>query len=729
MPVVSGENTKTATKTTTTTKTKTTWPFALVAVLCVAAIAGVLMGATSPLSAARFANTGHWVYNSVVGAVFHIDGATANIDAQMAVDAEEGSQVLQSDTSGFVVGPNRITEFDKASLTPKPPVAPPTDEFPLGIEVVGGPYAVYRNAGTIVRLGDPAAKISAGGAIGNPVVTDDGTMWLHRTGNGRICRIAKDATDLSGCPVSAPKDHAGALTVVAGKPAFVDMFTGELHTIDGDEFGAGVPLGVRMSPGSRPAARDADGKLAILDPERNSLVIVDTTNPDAEPDRVALPPGEYDGPVATSSVVALVDRKKGTVLTFGTDGARKDEAPIEKKNGTPRLHQGEDQRIYVEDADGTQVLVVADDGEVTDVDVTAKPTTPTPGPTRTSSPGTPPAGGNPNRDGDPDPDGGQPDRGQDDGEQGGTPTGPPVTTQPPPRQPPPEPPPVPPSRPGAPPSVAAQPGARSAVVTWGTAADNRAPITAYEVRWQTGSVRVGPNARRVDVDGLTEGVSYTFTVTATNRVGTGPGASSNAVTPIAPVERAAPPVNLLATYDVDDRPTRNVTLTWEQPDLGGGTLVHYEILATGEATRHVTGTRTVYPQVESTRNITFTVRAVTRAPDGRTLIGESATAVHEDTPSTPAVAISQGGPSDTDDCDPPACRWVNASMTGFAPNTTYDIRLSSDSNANVRTESFTTDDSGDATYNQLNYDQPGQRVWVSVLTPDGPVSSDPIVWE
>jgi hypothetical protein len=681
VPLVSGKNTKAA------------WPFVLVAVLCAVAIVGVLTGATSPLSAAQFANTGHWVYNSVLGSVFHVDGATTNIDAQLPLDAEDGSQVLQGDSSGFVVGPGRITEFDKASLSPKPPVAPPSDEFPLGIEVVGGPYAVYRNAGTVVRLGDPTATISAGGAIGNPVVTDDGTMWLHRTGNGEICRIAKDAVDLSGCPVSAPEDHAGALTVVDDRPAFVDTFTSRLHTIDGEddgaEFGAGVPLGVRLSPNSRPAPRDADGRLAILDPERSSLVLVDTGNSRAKPVRVALPSGEYDGPVSTGGVVALVDRQKGRVLTFGADGRRVDEAQLEKKDGRPRLHQGEDERIYVEDADGTQVLVVADDGEVTDVDVTAKPTTTTPVPTQTS--GAPTGTGTPT----------------------GTPTGPPATSETPDTTPPP----VPPSRPGAPPAVAAQPGDRSAVVTWGTAQDNRAPLTSYVVTWQTGEVTVAPGARQVTVDGLTNGVSYTFTVTATNRIGAGPGASSAPVVPFAAA--AAPPVS--AQYA-----NGAATVSWSQPDLRGGTLVHYLVTATGQPDRTVPGTSTVYNGLSAGQTVTFTVRAVTTT-GGRTVNGAPGTA--SVTIPARSVSIVQGGPSETDNCHAPDCAWVNATMTGFAPNTTYDLRLSSNANEDVNTERFTTDASGAATYNELNYDVPGETVWVSVLTPEGPVPSNAIVWE
>lgn len=589
---------------------------ALLAALCAAAVAGAIVAAPRPLSAAQFATTGHWVYNSVVGTVFHIDGATTNIDAQVPMDAEVGSQVLQGDTSGYVVGPSRITEFDKASLSPGDSITPPADEYPLGIEAVGGPYAVYRNAGKIVRLGDPAATISAGSSVGSPVVTDDGTMWLHRNGIGLICTLGKDAVELAGCPVSAPKDHAGALTIVDGRPAFVDLSTSQVHTVDNGTFGPGTPLGVPLSPNSRPATKDLGGRLAILDPVRRSLVLVDTKTPSAKPVTVPLPAGDYDGPVSTGEVVALVDRQKGTVLTFGADGARKDEKPIKQTNGQPRLSQGEDQRVYVEDSDGTQVLVVAKDGNVHNVDVGGKPVTttqaPAPPPEQPADARTgPPAGG---------------------------PTGPrvpvpsresrPRPTEQPARN---TPAPVPPSRPGAPPSVAAQAGDGTATVTWGAAADNRASITSYQVSWQGGSTTVGGGARRATINGLTNGVRYVFTVSAINRVGTGPGASANSVTPVSPVSPAGAPVNLKATYDVDDRPTRDVTLTWQRPALNGGTLVHYVITATGMATRTVTGTSVVYRQVESSEVITFTVRAVTRTPDGQTLTGQPASVTHRDT--------------------------------------------------------------------------------------------------
>jgi hypothetical protein len=579
------------------------WSFALIAVICTAAVVAVLTGATSPLPGTRFANTGHWVYNSVLGLVAHLDGATGNVDARFPMDADPHSQVLQGDESGYVVGSTRITAFDKASQSTREPVRPPVDEVPLGLEVVGGPYAVYRNAGTIVRLGDPPATIPAGGAIGDPVVTDDGTMWFHRTGKGSICRLAKDAVTVSGCPVSAPRDHPGAMTIVDGRPAFVDLFTSRLHAVAGDGLGDGIPLGIRLSPNSKPAAQDTDGRLAIVDPGRSLLVLVDTRTRPATVVTTTLERGDYAGPVSTGDVIAVVDRKTNVVRTYDADGKPKDTEPIEQPSGEPRLSSGEDDRIYVEDADGTEVLVVDEDGSVQGVDVNPKADEPTSTPDDT--PVTPPSvDSEPERD---------------------------------------TPPPLPPSRPGAPLAVAAVAGEGAATVTWTPAPDNRAPITSYRVTWQSGSVTVGPEARQAVATGLTNGVAYTFTVTATNRVGAGPGASTAPVTPTAPV--APPP-------------------------------------------------------------------AITPDPP----------------PPAPAITIARGEPTETGDCQAPNCAWVNATLSNFAPNTTYPIRLSSNANANVRTENVTTDANGAATYNELDYDVPGETVWVSVQTPQGWVSSNRIVW-
>jgi hypothetical protein len=95
-----------------------------------------------------------------------------------------------------------------------------------------------------------------------------------------------------------------------------------------------------------------------------------------------------------------------------------------------------------------------------------------------------------------------------------------------------------PSAPDAPSGVSASPATREAVVSWTPGTTNGSPITGYTVTPYIGSaaqssVQVSDgSATSALVTSLNNGVSYTFTVTATNGIGTGPAsAASTAVTP------------------------------------------------------------------------------------------------------------------------------------------------------------------------------------------------------
>jgi hypothetical protein len=586
---------------------------AAVVVACAAGVVAAVAGAANPAAGPAFLLPGHWVYNAALGAVYHVDGATGDVDASAEVPGDAGDQVVQGETSGFVVGSRRVTEFSKSSLAVVGSSTPASRSRPEAVETAGGPYLVYLREGTVARLGERPVVLSVGGPVGMPVATRDGTLWLPRTGAGLLCRLTAGSTALS-CEARLPEGHAGALTVVGDRVVFVDTTDDTVHDVRENGLGPGRALGVDAPEDARLASTDVAGRVVILDGHRMHLVDATAPRP-AAPVTVDLPAGDYADPVSTGEVVALVDKDTGTLTTYGGDGERRGSTTVPAEDGDPRITRGEDDRIYVDGAEGEHVVVVDEDGELTGVPITREDTGTTATPPRGGTTAAPPRPAPPRPAPAPSPatEREQPPPARP------TPTvraRPPVRDQPPPR--------VRATAPGAPTGVRATAGDATATVHWGPAPDNRSPITGYAVSWPGGRRTAPPGARSVSVGGLANGTRYVFTVTAVNGVGPGPGVSTNAVTPVAPVSPAAAPGGLNADYDVDDRPTRDVTVSWRQPALGGGTLLHYLVRATGVADRTVTGTVTTYEQLAASPAVTVTVQAVTRAPDGRTLTGAPA---------------------------------------------------------------------------------------------------------
>jgi hypothetical protein len=511
-------------------------PLALLVAVCAAAVVVAVSGAASPMGGLQFTQAGHWVANSGLGLVFHVNGGAGGVDARAEVPGiEPGSQVVQGETSGYVVGRSRVTEFGKSTLSVQRSLTPPTGEEPIAVETAGGPYLVYREAGSVVRLGDPAARIAGGGRLGDPVGTPDGTLWLHRVDSGSLCRLAKDAGSIS-CPITLPAGHTGALTTVGGRAVFVDTSADVLRDISGDRLGEPVPIGTDVPANARVAPADADGRIAILDQGGRRVLFVATdglagrgsTTPLGT---VVLPDGDYAGPTASGSSVVLLDLTRNTVLTYDNHGKPQERTTIPHENGQPRLTRAEDKRVYVDGAEGRHVLVVDHDGKVTQVPVVG-----TEGVDKSTTSQAPPAV--------PPPAGSPP----------GTSTAPPNTqtgkppqrtTTPPPRrttqapapssrtaQPPPA---VPASPPGIPPGVTAAVQSGNIRVTWGTAANNGAPVTAYQVSWNPGGGGASQPAgvRSMLITGLRQGVVYTITVVAQNSAGRGAPGTAQAMIPVA----------------------------------------------------------------------------------------------------------------------------------------------------------------------------------------------------
>ncbi|AGM08757.1 fibronectin type III domain-containing protein [Amycolatopsis keratiniphila] len=571
---------------------RTRMAVALVVAGCLALIGLAVTGQAATPERLEFVQVGHWVYNDAAQAAFHVDGSTNRVDARADVPGANGSQVAQGDGSGYVVERNRVTEFDKATLSVAESMPPPAPETPFVMEIAGGPYLVYRNAGQIVRLGDPAATVPAGGPLSRPVATADGTVWAHRVDSGAICDLPKGAAVMT-CPAQLPPGHGGGLTLVGDRPVVLDTTGDSLHRVGPDGLGDGLPLGIKLSPSAQVANSAVGDRLAIADPERNQLHLIDISGldqdrPSAKPISVELTKGSrFNGPLSSSNVVAMVDETRGEVLTYDAAGKLKSTAKVPGQGTPPRLAKGEDNRIYVDSSDGSHVLVVnGDDGTVVDVDVDKA--------ANTQTAGAPSA--------DPEPSGDQPPPQQDQRQQASPntqPAPPPVAKATP---------------PGAPRKVSASSGDGSIKVSWSPAADNGARITGYRVTWNGGSTRVSGSSRGTTISGLTNGTPYVVTVVAENSAGLGVGASAKAVIP-GPANRpaGAPAVTANATA------AGKVSVSWTQPDLRGGTLVHYLVSVTGKGQRTVSATSAEFTGVTGTA--TVTVRAVTKFGSGAAING------------------------------------------------------------------------------------------------------------
>jgi hypothetical protein len=115
--------------------------------------------------------------------------------------------------------------------------------------------------------------------------------------------------------------------------------------------------------------------------------------------------------------------------------------------------------------------------------------------------------------------------------------------------------------PGAPTGISARAWNALATVTFTAPASNGGrPITSYTVTSSPGNITKSGTSSPITVPGLTNGTAYTFTVTATNAIGTGPVSSpSNSVTPVAS----------RYVYNGDGTVTDTRTkLLWQQVDDG-----------------------------------------------------------------------------------------------------------------------------------------------------------------
>ncbi len=166
--------------------------------------------------------------------------------------------------------------------------------------------------------------------------------------------------------------------------------------------------------------------------------------------------------------------------------------------------------------------------------------------------------------------------------------------------------------PGAPLNVTAVAGNAQATVSFSPpASTGGSPITLYRVTSSPGGVTATGSASPIMVPGLTNGTTYTFTVTATNAFGTGPASSpSNAVTPSAP---PGAPLNVTAVAG-----NAQATVSFSPPASNGGSpITLYRVTSSpGGVTATGSASPITVPGLTNGTTYTFTVTAMNAAGTG-----------------------------------------------------------------------------------------------------------------
>lgn len=210
--------------------------------------------------------------------------------------------------------------------------------------------------------------------------------------------------------------------------------------------------------------------------------------------------------------------------------------------------------------------------------------------------------------------------------------------------------------------VASNPGNQTATVSWQTPSNSGSypvnsytRITNYTVTYTGGVVNTA--SLSANITGLTNGTTYTFTVSATNSIGT--SNASVASNSVVPYTLPSAPLGVSAVSGLN-----SATVSWSAPSSDGGSAItSYSIIYNG-ITTSTTGTTITINSLANGTAYTFIVNAVNAAGNSP---GASSTVT---TPNVPGAPLN---PSSVADVSQVTLYWQTPSTDGGTAITGYTV--------------------------------------------------------